>query len=341
MDIQIILTQLLLTSTSFNFFSVDSTTFSESENNEQTSNNNLATESQSDSHESLAIPKIQPPPSISIADTDENSSSTDISVQTRKDEKHSASRGQRKSPHEIKTDDEMPNPSQHQMATPHINSTSGNLTPRPTALRKLRDRDRSESPMIDDDATTHSDHSTTNQRSRRRYSSTPVIDSIPNSPASSDRDERELRTSKKSLLSIYNVLYASKYSATLQRVLNDEASQQKLEDVCLRSIDFTSIKKNIESGLIRTVYELQRDILWMCQNALMITKTSSATFKTILQFQQECQNIREFMANGCEPGHKLERETRDTKSNSSTASSTGGGGTSKGRSGSRKSLRLS
>lgn len=195
--------------------------------------------------------------------------------------------------------------------------------------------------MIDDDATTHSDHSTTNQRSRRRYSSTPVIDSIPNSPASSDRDERELRTSKKSLLSIYNVLYASKYSATLQRVLNDEASQQKLEDVCLRSIDFTSIKKNIESGLIRTVYELQRDILWMCQNALMITKTSSATFKTILQFQQECQNIREFMANGCEPGHKLERETRDTKSNSSTASSTGGGGTSKGRSGSRKSLRLS
>lgn len=284
------------------------------------------------------MPKIQPPPSISIADTDENSSSTDISVQTRKDEKHT--RGQRKSPHETKTDDEMPNPSIQQMATPTISSASGNLTPRPTALRKLRDRDRSESPMIDDDATTHSDHSTTNQRIRRRYSSTPVIDSIPNSPASSDRDERDLKTSKKSLLSIFNVLFSSKYSATFQRLLSDESAAQKLDEICLRSIDFLTIKKNIETGIIRSVYELQKDILLMCQNALMITKTSSATFRTILQFQQECQNIREFMSNGCELGHKLERETRDTKSNSSTSSSTVGG-TIKGRSGSRKSLRLS
>ncbi|KAM7362207.1 bromodomain containing 8 isoform 1-T2 [Cochliomyia hominivorax] len=325
-----------------NEMNVDPSSSPEAENNEQNTSNSLTTESPQDHNESLVMPKIQPPPSISIADTDENSSSTDISVQTRKDEKHSTSssnRGHRKSPHETKTDDEMPNPSLPHMATPH----SGNLTPRPTALRKLRDRDRSESPMIDDDATTHSDHSTTNHRSRRRYSSTPVIDSIPNSPASSDRDERELRASKKSLLSIYNVLYASKYSATLQRVLNDElsSSTHKLEDICLRPIDFVTIKKNIETGLIRTVYELQRDILLMCQNALMITKSSSTTFKTILQFQQECQNIREFMANGCEPSHKLEREARDTKSNSSTSSSTGGGGTSKGRSGSRKSLRLS
>lgn len=285
-------------------------------------------------------PKLQPPPSISIADTDENSSSTDISVQTRRDEKQTTHKGQRKSPYETKTDDEMPNPS-IQMATPNTFSSSGNLTPRPTALRKLRERDRSESPMIDDDATTHSDHSMTNQRSRRRYSSTPVIDSIPNSPASSDRDERDLRTSKKSLLSIYNALYSSKYSPTLQRILSEELALQKLEDICLRSIDFLTIKRNIETGIIRSVYELQRDILWMCQNALMITKSSSASYKTVLAFQQECQNIREFMPNGCEVGgHKFERDNRDTKSSSSTSSSTGGG-TSRGRSGSRKSLRLS
>ncbi|XP_065371833.1 bromodomain-containing protein 8 isoform X3 [Calliphora vicina] len=319
---------------------VDSSSFlGDTENNEHLTANSMTVESQNEVGDMLAMPKIQPPPSISIADTDENSSSTDISVQTRKDEKLT-SRGQRKSPHEAKTDDEMPNHSIQQMAMPNISSASGNLTPRPTALRKLRDRDRSESPMIDDDTTTHSDHSTTNQRSRRRYSSTPVIDSIPNSPASSDRDERDLRTSKKSLLSIYNVLYSSKYSATLQRVLSDESSGQRLEEICLRSIDFVTIKRNIESGQIRTAYELQREILWMCQNALMITKTSSATFKTILQFQQECQSVREFMANGCDLGHRFDRETRDTKSNSSTSSSTGGG-TSKGRSGSRKSLRLS
>lgn len=289
----------------------------------------------------MTASKLQPPPpSILIADTDENSSSTDISVQTRKDEKQNTNKGQqRKSPQDTKNDDEMPNPSL-QMVTPNTILTSSNLTPRPTALRKLRERDRSESPMIDDDATTHSDHSTTNQRSRRRYSSTPVIDSIPNSPASSDRDERDLKTSKKSLLSVYNVLYSSKFSPTLQRVLSDESSLHKLEEICLRSMDFVTIKKNIETGLIRSVYELQKDILWMCQNALMITKTSSASYKTILAFQQECQNIREFMVNSCEQGQKFERENRETKSNSSTSSSTGGS-TSKGRSGSRKSLRLS
>lgn len=296
-------------------------------------------ESQTEIINSLATSKLQPPPLIPIADTDENSSSTDISIQTRKDEKLGG-RAQRKSPHETKTDDELQNPIKQQMVIPSISSSCGNLTPRPTALRKLRDRDRSESPMIDDDATTHSDHSMTNQRSRRRYSSTPVIDSVPNSPASSDRDERDLRTSKKSLLSVYNVLLCSKYSPTIQRILNEETAAQKLNEICLRPIDFSAIKKNIDSGLIRTFYELQRDILWMCQNALTITKSSSASFKTILQFQQECQHIREFMPSGCEISHRLERDTRDNKSNSSNSSSLGAS-ISKGRSGSRKSLRLS
>lgn len=301
----------------------------------------MNSESNMESTSSLSM--LQPPPAISIADTDENSSSTDISVQTRKDEKFSSNRRnlqhQRKSPNDAKTDDEMPNPS-IQMAVPN---NSGNLTPRPTALRKLRDRDRSESPMIDDDATTQSDHSTTtNQRSRRRYSSTPVIDSIPNSPASSDRDEsRDLnRTYKKSLLSIYNVLHNSKNAGTLQKVFSGDTSTYKLEDICLKPIDFISIKKNIEAGSTRTIYELQRDVLLMCQNALFILKSNSPLTKNVLAFQQECQNIREFMPNCCDPQGKLERDARDTKS-SGSSSSTGGGSTSKGRSGSRKSLRLS
>ncbi|XP_073815542.1 bromodomain containing 8 [Musca autumnalis] len=299
---------------------------------------------------SSSMSMLQPPPAISVADTDENSSSTDISVQTRKDEKLSSSKRQsshyqRKSPHDAKTDDEMPNPST-QMAVPSNNSGGGTLTPRPTALRKLRDRDRSESPMIDDDTTTQSDHSTTtttNQRSRRRYSSTPVIDSIPNSPASSDRDEsRDLRTYKKSLLSIYNVLQNSKHATTLQRILNDESLPYKLEEICLKPMDFGTIKKNIESGVIRSVYELQRDVLLMCQNALFLTKTNSSAAKVVLAFEQECQNIREFMPNFLDTHAKLDRDVRDTKSSGSTSSSTGGGGsTSKGRSGSRKSLRLS
>ncbi|XP_059219234.1 bromodomain-containing protein 8 isoform X2 [Stomoxys calcitrans] len=318
----------------------------QSESNEPHASIHAQVDLQGEQHmeSSSSLSMLQPPPAISIADTDENSSSTDISVQTRKDEKVISKRQmhyQRKSPHDAKTDDEMPNPSSH-MAVPSTGG-GGNLTPRPTALRKLRERDRSESPMIDDDATTQSDHSTTtNQRSRRRYSSTPVIDSIPNSPASSDRDEsRDSRTYKKSLLSIYNVLQNSKHASTLQRILTDDTPTHKVEHLCLKPIDFVSIKKNIESGQIRSVYELQRDVLLMCQNALFVSKTNSAWAKSVLAFQQECQNIREFVPNCFDPQTKLDRETRDTKSSGSTSSSTGGGSASKGRSGSRKSLRLS
>uniref|UniRef100_A0A1B0BLY6 Bromo domain-containing protein n=1 Tax=Glossina palpalis gambiensis TaxID=67801 RepID=A0A1B0BLY6_9MUSC len=286
---------------------------------EDSSNQQESEDVQTDNNESLISTKMQAPACVSVADTDDDSSTSTLGHKL----------PQRKSPNETKTDDEMPNLPMP-MVTPVATATA-----RSSTLRKLRDRDRSESPMIDEDATIINDHST-NQRLRRRYSSTPVIDSIPNSPASSDRDERDLRTSKKTLLSIYNVLYNSKYSSVIQRVLKQESFQYKSE-ICLRPMDFQTIKKNIESGLVRNVYELQRDILLMCQNALMITNSRSNNSNLILAFQQECQSVREFMPNHCETVNKSERESKDSKSSSSSMQ----GNVSRGRSGSRKSLRIS
>uniref|UniRef100_A0A1A9WMQ8 Bromo domain-containing protein n=1 Tax=Glossina brevipalpis TaxID=37001 RepID=A0A1A9WMQ8_9MUSC len=281
-----------------------------------------------DNNESLSIStKMQAPACVSVADTDDDSSTSTLGHKL----------PQRKSPHEIKTDDEMPNLPMPPMVTPIA-------TARSSTLRKLRDRDRSESPMIDEETTIISNDyciTTTNQRLRRRYSSTPVIDSIPNSPASSDRDERELRTSKKTLLSIYNVLYNSKYSTLIQRILKQEnLLTGKPSDICLRPMDFQTIKKNIESGLIRNAYELQRDILLMCQNALMISNIRSNNSNIVLAFQQECQSVREFMPNHCYeiPLNKTEKETKDLiKSNNTSIQNN----VSRGRSGSRKSLRIS
>ncbi|TMW40507.1 hypothetical protein DOY81_014415 [Sarcophaga bullata] len=61
----------------------DSSSFTEIDNAEQSSTT-VASDMQNESGDNVTTPKIQHPPSISIADTDENSSSTDISVQTRK-----------------------------------------------------------------------------------------------------------------------------------------------------------------------------------------------------------------------------------------------------------------
>ncbi|EDV90753.1 bromodomain-containing protein 8 [Drosophila grimshawi] len=186
-------------------------------------------------------------------------------------------------------------------------------------LRKLPHRDRSESPMVDDDATTTSDHSTTKSSSRRRCSSTPLIDSIPNSPASSDHtdDRRETRgASKKLFLSIYATLLESKNATYFRRAFHDE-HPHKSADLCLRPMDLPTIKRNIDSGHLRSISELQRDVLLMCHNLLLIYKPQSAQRKTVRRFMQECRAIKEFAAtaptdntapHSITVAHKVEKE---------------------------------
>ncbi|XP_039494195.1 bromodomain-containing protein 8 [Drosophila santomea] len=162
-------------------------------------------------------------------------------------------------------------------------------------LRKLPHRDRSESPMVDDDATTASDHSTA-RSTRRRCSSTPVIDSIPNSPASSEHtdDRRETRAaSKKLFLSIYAMLQDSKHAAPFKRPFHDEHAQRHA-DLCLRPMDFPTIKRNIDSGFIRSLSELHRDVLLMAHNVLVAYKPHTTQHKTARLFVQDCQAIKEF-----------------------------------------------
>lgn len=187
--------------------------------------------------------------------------------------------------------------------TPPITGSTTPAAPGPAParaplLRKLPHRDRSESPMVDDDATTHSDHSTAKSSTRRRYSSTPVIDSIPNSPASSEHtdDRRETRAaSKKLFLSIYSQLQESKYASPFRRPF-DEEHPHKQADLCLRPMDLPTIKRNIDSGYTRSINELHRDVLLMCQNLLLIYKPHSTQHKMARQFMQECQALKDFAA---------------------------------------------
>ncbi|XP_014088183.3 bromodomain-containing protein 8 isoform X1 [Bactrocera oleae] len=289
------------------------------------------------------------PPTISIADTDEESSTTDISIVNRKDDnlgytsiKQSPAQARRslieqnRQDQQSKTDDES--------TTQFSSSSSSSVTlARPPMLRKLRDRDRSESPMIDGDVhpTNNNANASTlenlnNQRLRRRYSSTPINDSVPNSPASSDRDreDSETRVSKKSLLSIFHALQYSKNANVLQRSFNEDV---QFNEICLRPIDMVSIRKCIESGTIRNVTELQRDIMLMCQNGLILFKQDTSGFNAANAFMLECQAIREFVANTGITESNV--PIKDNKDESKLLNISGTG--SKSRSGSRKSQRIS
>uniref|UniRef100_A0A182PBA1 Bromo domain-containing protein n=1 Tax=Anopheles epiroticus TaxID=199890 RepID=A0A182PBA1_9DIPT len=127
------------------------------------------------------------------------------------------------------------------------------------SLRKLRDRDRSESPFVAQD-------DEPNEKMKRSYSSTPVMDSIPGSPASSE--DRDYRAWKKSILAVYSKITSSKNATAFHKPLPEDQTAQ----LVYRPMDLPQIKRNIENGNIRTTAEFQRDILLMCTNAIMLNR---------------------------------------------------------------------
>ncbi|XP_055850260.1 bromodomain-containing protein 8 [Episyrphus balteatus] len=194
--------------------------------------------------------------SICLPDTDDESTNFEAPSTSFKDEKFNSSKQpvQNKKPESSSQIDQR---------------SEEEVKPALTAVRKLRDRDRSESPLVEDDT---SDNSTT-QRLRRRYSSTPVIDSIPNSPASGD--DRELKVWKKSLMTVYNNLLTNKNASIFLRPITDEQNPL-FKQVCRRPMDLQIIKRHIENGTIRNITDFQRDVFLMCQNVIITFKKSSS-----------------------------------------------------------------
>lgn len=133
---------------------------------------------------------------------------------------------------------------------------------------RLKDRDRSESPFIEEDSGEPA------AKSKRRYSSTPNIDSLPNSPASSD--DREYRGWKKSILLVYNGLITHRYASLFAKpITEDQAPNYKT--IVLHPMDLQTLKRNIDSGNIRTTIEFQRYVMIMCYNAIFYNVNDDIT----------------------------------------------------------------
>lgn len=134
-------------------------------------------------------------------------------------------------------------------------SNSGSISSR----LRMKDRDRSESPYVEEDSGEPS------AKYKRRYSSTPIIDSLPNSPASSD--DREYRSWKKSILLVYNSLVQHKYASIFSKPITEEQAPN-YKTLILNPMDLQTLKRNIDSGTIRTTIEFQRYVMIMCYNAI-------------------------------------------------------------------------
>jgi bromodomain-containing protein 8 len=172
------------------------------------------------------------------------------------------------------------------------------------------ENERSNSPWTEEE-------DVSNLRTRRRLS-TPAtpIDSVPNSPVSSIYyydDDREHRIWKKSVMLVYNRLAANKYASLFTKPITDDQAPG-YHSIVYRPMDLLTIRKHIESGVIRTTQEFQRDVLLMFNNAIMYNKTNDTVYNIARQMQQESmQQIQILLQAQSQVDTPARRETRTSE----------------------------
>lgn len=113
-------------------------------------------------------------------------------------------------------------------------------------------------------------------------------DSKPNSPAATPGEEgKEFRSWKKSIMLVYNRLATHKYASLFLRPITNEQARG-YHSVIHRPMDLSTIKKNIESGQLRTTVEFQRDMMLMFQNAIMYNNSTTLVYEMAKTMQSEC-----------------------------------------------------
>ncbi|XP_026748116.1 bromodomain-containing protein 8 isoform X2 [Trichoplusia ni] len=109
--------------------------------------------------------------------------------------------------------------------------------------------------------------------------------SAPESPSTNDA-ERQHRLWKKSVMLVYSRLCAHKYASLFLRPISDEEAPG-YSLVVKRPMDFNTIRKNIDSGVIRTTAQFQRDVLLMLSNALMYNSSEHSVYTMAKEMHAE------------------------------------------------------
>jgi len=99
-----------------------------------------------------------------------------------------------------------------------------------------------------------------------------LSESFPNSPATSmcsdTEEEKSFKAWKKSIMMVWRSASAHKFASVFSHPVTDDIAPG-YSSVIKRPIDLSTIKKNIDSGHLRTTAEFQRDMMLMFTNAIM------------------------------------------------------------------------
>ncbi|XP_029304378.1 bromodomain-containing protein 8 isoform X2 [Cottoperca gobio] len=131
-----------------------------------------------------------------------------------------------------------------------------------------------------------------------------TADSIPSSPASSQfslcsEDLEALQAHKiwkKAIMLVWRAAANHRYANVFLQPVTDEIAPG-YHSIVQRPMDLTVIKKSIETGLIRTTAEFQRDIMLMFQNAVMYNSLDHDVYHMALEMQRDVlEQIQQFLA---------------------------------------------
>ncbi|XP_077291793.1 bromodomain containing 8 isoform X2 [Arctopsyche grandis] len=171
--------------------------------------------------------------------------------------------------------------------------------------------------------------------SRSESPATPV-DSLPNSPApatppsnsshntshSTSEQDKDYRIWKKSVSLALNRLCALKYASLFLRPITDEQAPGYSQAI-KKPMDLSTIRRNIDLGVIKTTQEFHRDVLLMLTNALMYNRTDHRVYTmaqdTIREAISEINLLLQAQAHAAAQTPTLSRLTRPPRPASRSA----------------------
>ncbi|CAH2277456.1 bromodomain-containing 8 isoform X1 [Pelobates cultripes] len=131
-----------------------------------------------------------------------------------------------------------------------------------------------------------------------------LADSIPSSPASSQfsvcsEDQEAIQAQKiwkKAIMLVWRAAANHRYANVFLQPVTDDIAPG-YHSIVQRPMDLSTIKKNIETGIIRSTAEFQRDIMLMFQNAVMYNSSDHDVYHMAVEMQRDVlEQIQQFLA---------------------------------------------
>ncbi|CAK8675976.1 unnamed protein product [Clavelina lepadiformis] len=133
------------------------------------------------------------------------------------------------------------------------------------------------------------------------FPSTPAYE-FPSSPAlssTSDIDAEattQSRAWKKSIMILWKQVASHRYASLFLQPVTDDIAPNYSNTV-YRAMDLSTLKKNLETGVVRTTSDFQRDLMLMFQNALMYNSHEHDVYKMTLEMQNDVMDqVAQFLA---------------------------------------------